>query len=101
MATKTIDQELLEVEGKYWQAVKDRNVTAAMMLTDDPCIIAGASGIASVDRAAFQKIMSGATYTLNSFHIDPEVKVRLIQDDIAIMAYKVKEDLTVDGKPVS
>jgi hypothetical protein len=41
MATKTIETELLELEKRYWQAIKDQDVEAAMRLTDDPCIVAG------------------------------------------------------------
>ena len=101
MTTKTIEKELLELETKYWDKIKTRDVDGAMSMTDDPCIIAGSSGVGSVDRDSFKKIMSSATYTLHSFTIDPDVKVRVLGDDVALLAYKVKEDLTVDGKPVT
>jgi hypothetical protein len=41
-----------------------------------------------------------ATWKLDRFEIDPNVKVKLLRDDVAVLAYKVREELTVDGKPV-
>ena len=65
----TLQKELLKLEKQYWQAVKDKDIEACMRLTDDPCIVAGATGVASIDRKT--------------------------------LAYKVREKLTVDGKPVT
>jgi uncharacterized protein (TIGR02246 family) len=101
MATTTVEQELLALETKYWDAVKAKDIDAAMQLTDDPCIVAGAQGIARVDRKKFVEMMKGARYTLHQFEIKPGAEVRMLDDDTAILAYQVHEDLTVDGKPVS
>jgi hypothetical protein len=99
MSDKATEKELLKLERDYWQAVKDRDVEAAMRLTDDPCIVAGASGVGRIDQKSFARIMSGATYTLHDFDVK-EPEVRMIGDDVAILAYKVHEKLTVDGKSV-
>src|SRR5882672_12955456 len=101
MATKTIEKELLALEKQYWQAIKDKDVDVAMSLTDDPCIVSGAQGVGSIPRGAFEKMMKNATYNLEEFKLDEDVKVRLLSDDVAIVAYKVHEKLTVDGKPVT
>ncbi len=101
MATKTIEKELLALEKKYWQAIKERDIDTAMSMTDDPCIVSGAQGIGSIGRAAFVRMMNASTYTLDEFKVDEDVKVRQLSDDVAILAYKVHEKLTVDGKPVT
>jgi len=44
-------------------------------------------------------LKSGA-WKLRRFEIDPDVKLRMFGDDVAVLAYKVREELTVDGKPV-
>jgi len=100
MAQQNVEKDLLKLERQYWQAIKDRDVEAALKLTDDPCIVAGASGVASVDRQSFTRIMEGAKYRLNAFEVKDDAKVRMIGDDVAILAYKVHEDLTVEGKPI-
>jgi ketosteroid isomerase-like protein len=99
MSEKATEKELLRLEREYWQAVKDRDVDTAMRLTDDPCIVAGASGVGRIDQKSFARIMSAATYTLHDFDVR-EPEVRMIGDDVAILAYKVHEKLTVDGKPI-
>jgi ketosteroid isomerase-like protein len=101
MATKTVEKELLDLEKQYWQAIKDNDIDAALRLTYDPSIVAGATGVASIDKQAFSKMMKSASYTLHDFEVKDDVQVRMLNDDVAIVAYKVHEELTVDGKPVS
>src|SRR5215813_12635113 len=101
MTTKQVEDELVELEKRYWQAIKDKNVDAAMRLTDDGCFVAGAQGVARLDKQKLGAMMQSATYTLNAFRVSDDVQVRLVRDDVAIVAYKVHEDLTVDGQPVS
>jgi hypothetical protein len=101
MATQAVEQELLGLERQYWQAIKDKDVESAMRLSDESCIVAGAQGVGSLDRNTLAAMMKAASYTLNDFEISKDAKVRLLGDDVAIVAYKVREDLTVEGKPVT
>jgi ketosteroid isomerase-like protein len=101
MTTQTIEAELLGLERRYWQAIKDKDVDAAISLTDFPCIVAGARGIGAIDRKTFTAMMGGASYTLHRFEIKKGAQVRLLTDDVAVVAYQVHEELTVDGKPVT
>jgi ketosteroid isomerase-like protein len=101
MTTQTAESELLELEQRYWKAIQDKDVDAAINLTEFPCIVAGASGIGSVDRDAFTKMMAGASYTLHRFKFKDGAKVRMLTDDVALVAYQVREELTVDDKPVT
>ena len=98
--TQTIESELLGLEKRYWQAIKDKDIDAAMRLTDFPCIVTGSSGVGSIDQKTFGTMMKSASYTLNRFEIKSE-QVRLLRDDVAVVAYQVREELTVDGKPVT
>ena len=100
MPTLTVEKELLELENQYWQAIKERDVDTAMQLTEFPCLIAGATGIGRVDKEAFVKMMKGASYRLHEFEIK-DSEVRLLKEDVALVAYKVHEELTVDGGKVS
>jgi limonene-1,2-epoxide hydrolase len=101
MATQTIEAELLDLEKRFWQALKDRNVDAAVRLTDYPCIVTGPQGVGSIDQKTFAAMMNAAPYTLNRFEIKDGAEVRLVRDDVAIVAYQVHEELTVEGKPVT
>src|SRR5262250_2967786 len=100
MTTLTVEQELLGLENRYWQAIKKRDVDVAMELTDFPCLVAGATGVGRVDKESFVKLMKSAAYRLQEFEIK-NAEVRLIKDDVALVAYDVHEDLTVDAEAVS
>jgi hypothetical protein len=47
------------------------------------------------------KLAMPPSYTLNHSVLKDSAQVRLLQDDVAVVAYEVHEELTVDGKPVT
>jgi hypothetical protein len=100
MATQSVEQELVQLEKDYWQALKDQDVDAAMRLTDDQCIVTGAQGVASLPREAFRGMLTDPSWTIEDYDIT-DVQARMLSDDVAIVAYKVKEELTVEGKLVT
>jgi hypothetical protein len=95
-----VENELVDLERRYWQALKDGDDAAALALTDDPCLVAGAQGVASLDRQTMASMLKQGAWKLESFKIEPDVKVKMIGDDVAVLAYTVHEELTVDGQPV-
>lgn len=101
MATTTIEAELLDLEKRYWQALNDQDVDAVLRLTDEPCILTGAQGVGLIDRKTLAAVMQAANYTLNDFELKEGAQVHLLRDDVAIVAYQVHEELTVDGEPVT
>jgi hypothetical protein len=101
MTTPTIEKELLELETRYWEAIKDKDLDTAMQLTDDTCIVTGAQGAASIDRKAFAGMLNSPDWTLNHFEFVGDVIARVVTDDAAIVAYKIREHLTVEGKPLT
>jgi ketosteroid isomerase-like protein len=101
MTTQTVEAELLELEKRFWQALKDKDANTAMSLTDYPCIVTGAQGVGAIDQKTFAAMLKSSPYTLHRFKIKDGAEVRLVRDDVAIVAYQVHEELTVDGKPVT
>jgi Domain of unknown function (DUF4440) len=96
----TIERELVDLERRYWQALKDKDVDAAMELTDDLCIVAGAQGVGMIDHPTYVRMMEHATWTIVDFDIGDDVQVRMLGDDAAVVAYTVHEELEVDGERV-
>jgi ketosteroid isomerase-like protein len=94
------EKELIDREKAFWQALKDEDVDAAVRLTYEPCIVTGAQGISRIDRASFAKMMRAANYKLEDFKLDA-FEVEKLSDDVAIIGYKVREKMTVDGKPLT
>jgi hypothetical protein len=101
VSPKELQSELLELERRYWQALIDRDAETALSLTDEPCIVTGAQGVASLNHEHMRGMMSSTQWTLNDFELSDDAEVRQLSDDVAILAYKVRENLTVDGQPVT
>jgi len=100
MTTATVEQELVELEHEYWRAIKDGDAKAAMRLSDDPCIVTGAQGVGRIDRRTLGGMLTSPTWKLLDFEIT-DVQTRQLTDDVAVVAYKVTEKLTVEGKPLT
>jgi Domain of unknown function (DUF4440) len=100
MATATVEKELLDLERQYWQAIKEKDVDGALRLTEFPCVVAGARGVRQVDRQMFTSMMKDAPWTLREFSLE-DAQVRLLSKDVAVVAYKVHEDMIVEGKPLA
>ena len=95
-----VENQIVELERSYWQALVDGDSGTTVRLSDDPCIVSGAQGVASLDRRSMAGMLKQGGWQLRHFEIDPDVKLRMLGDDVAVLAYKVREELTVDGKPV-
>jgi hypothetical protein len=100
MATATFESELVELEKQYWQSMKDKDVDTALRLTDSSCIVAGAQGVARIDHPTYRRMMADANWDLLDYEFT-DVQAQRITDDVAVVAYKVTETLTVDGKPLT
>jgi len=101
MDNQDVEQDILALEKRYWQAMQENDVTTALQLTDFPCIVSGPQGMGSIDEQTFMKMMSNPSYSIRSVDMQDGAQVRLLRDDVAVVAYKVHEELTVAGKPVA
>jgi len=101
MAGPEAAREVVQLEKQYWQAIKDKDFETAISLADDPCIVTGPQGVQRIDKATFRQMMRDAEHTLREFDFDEAMQTRMLGDDVAVVAYKVREKLTVDGKPVA
>lgn len=95
-----LQKELLDLETKFWNCMKTKDVDTALKLTNDPCIVTGPQGVSRIDKQTFARLMQTGEWTLHDFKIQ-DVKVEQLSDDVAVIGYKVHEKLTVDGKPLT
>ena len=101
MAHAITEKQVMALERQYWEAMKNKDIDAALSMTDDPCIVAGAQGVNEINHKTFERMMRTASWTLDAFRLDDDMQVRMLGDDVAVVAYKVHEELTVEGKPIS
>ena len=100
MQTADLNKELLHLETRFWESLRDKDVDAALRLADDPCIVTGPQGVAQISKKTFAKMMKDDTSTVRDFKLT-DVTVQRLSDDVAVIGYKVQTGMTVDGKPVA
>ena len=101
MTTTSKTQELLENERQFWNAMKAKDSGAAARMTDDRCIVVGAQGVSAIDPKTMAKLTEEGEWELEKYSFDEKTaQVQFINDDVALVAYKVNERVVVDGKPV-
>jgi hypothetical protein len=99
MSSSTHEQELVDVERRFWNAMKEKDAAAASALTDDQCVIVGAQGVSAIDAKTMAKLTSEGRWELEQFSFDEQKRqIRFLTDDIAIVAYPVRERVVVDGE---
>jgi len=100
-AAVKVKDELLDLEKRYWKAIQANDFEAALELTDDECIVAGAQGVSTIDRNRFREMMQSANFRIEDVYFGPDAQVRVLGKDTAVLAYTVRERVTVDGKSVT
>ncbi len=96
---KTLNEEMLGLERSYWNAVQRKDSATASKLSDEHCIVVGARGVGDIDRAQLANMLDQAKYELTHYAFDDKtIQVRKLTEDVAIVAYGVREDLVVDRK---
>jgi hypothetical protein len=92
-----LEDEILGLEKKFFQSMVDKDVQTGASLSADPCLVTGAQGVARIDRKTFARMMEEGAWQLHAYEFS-DVKVEKVTEDVAVIAYKVHEDMTVDGK---
>lgn len=95
----TDKQEIIDLENRFWQTMIDKDVATAAAMITNKSIVTGAQGAATVDQQSFTKMMEGGAWTLESY-VFSDVQVEFPTADVAVIGYKVSENLLIDGKPL-
>jgi ketosteroid isomerase-like protein len=100
MAATAVQSEILQLEKRYWDAIKSQDIDAMEALTADPCLVVGPQGASLVDRKQFREIWSNDDWRVRSFKIDDaSASTREVGNNTVALAYKVNEELEHLGKP--
>ena len=111
-STNAHEQELMDVERRFWNAMQEKDAAAASKLTDDQCVIVGAQGVSAIDAKTMAKLTSEGQWELKQYAFNEEARQIRDQarqevaaerglpgaDDIAIVAYPVTERVVGDGE---
>ncbi|MEX0781379.1 MAG: nuclear transport factor 2 family protein [Dehalococcoidia bacterium] len=99
MAT-AVQSEILQLEKRYWDAIKSGRYLRHGGAHRRPVPRGRPQGATLMDRKQFREIWSTDDWRVRSFTIDDRnASVRPIGNDVAVVAYRVNEELEQQGKP--
>lgn len=96
-ANSTTDAEIMALEKSYWDAIKAKDGDTTARLSGDPSLVGGASGIRRIARDKMAEMTRSTDWELRDYRIG-DVEILRPRDDLAIVAYKVTESVTVKGR---
>ncbi|MBO9575459.1 MAG: nuclear transport factor 2 family protein [Sphingobium sp.] len=92
-------QQIIDLENRFWQSMIDKDPDAGAAMIAEKSIVTGAQGAATIDRPAFKRMMEEGKWELESY-VFSDVQVEFPAPDVAVIAYKVTENLLLEGKPL-
>ncbi len=93
---------IIELETKFWQSMVDKDIDAAVAMLTDKSVVTGAQGLALLSHDDYRGMakQGEGLWNLKSFKLD-DVKVTFPAEDVAVIAYRVTEEMEVEGKPLT
>ena len=88
--------QIIELEKKYWQAMESHDYETVKNLTHFPCIIAGKTGLQSVDQATFKKMFDSADGNKIKVLNISDVETQLLAENTAVTAYQIELEMADD-----
>lgn len=88
--------EAIALERSYWDALVRKDGKRASALSGDPCLVTGAQGLRSIARDELEKMTEAEGWSLQSYAFE-DVRVLAPAPDIAIVAYTVTQQVTMNG----
>ena len=95
---KPTKDEIVALETSYWDAMKKKDGAKTASLSGKTSLVTGAQGVMSIPKSKMGKMTEEGEWTLESYSFS-DVEVATPTPDVAIIAYKVTQKVTMDGKP--
>jgi len=93
----TTQQDIMELERRFWQAMVDMDIDMATSLLDRHSVSVAAGGIHHFDPSEYKAMALAGGGRITSFGFSDE-RVIFPTPDVAIASYKADQSFIVDGK---
>ncbi|MBP9235460.1 MAG: nuclear transport factor 2 family protein [Hyphomonadaceae bacterium] len=90
-------EETIDLEKSYWDAMKQKDGSKTSKLSAKTSLVTGAKGVMSIPKSKMGAMTEEGKCTLESYTFS-DVEVSTPTPDVAIIVYKVKQNVTMDGK---
>ena len=88
---------ILDLETRFWQSMVDKDAKTAKAMIADECLITGARGAMKLDPDKYAAMAEDGQWRLDSFEFS-DAEVIFPSDDVAVVAYKVRQKGEMQGK---
>jgi hypothetical protein len=89
--------EIIGLEKDYWEAMKRKDGKRTAQLSGDGALVTGARGVMSIPKSKMKAMTEEGNWTLDSYEFE-DVEVISPAPDVAIIAYTVRQNVTMGGK---
>lgn len=93
----TTQNEIMEIERRFWQAMVDMDIDAAISLLDDESVSVSGWGIHHFSPAGYRDMALAGNARITFFKFSDE-RVIFPTPDVAIASYKANQSFIMDGK---
>lgn len=90
-------EEIVALETSYWDAMKAKDGKKTAALSGKSSLVTGARGVARIAKDKMAKMTEEGSWTLKSYKFE-DIEVSTPSPDVAVIAYTVQQDVTMDGK---
>ena len=94
---KPTKEDIIALETSYWEAMKAKDGARTSQLSGKISLVTGAQGVMSIAKSEMGKMTGEGKWTLESYTFD-DVAVTIPTPDVAVIAYTVNQEVTMDGK---
>ena len=89
--------EIIALETSYWDAMKRKDGNRTAELSAKSSLVTGARGVTRIAKETMGKMTEEGNWTLESYAFE-DIEVSTPSPDVALIAYTVRQDVTMDGK---
>lgn len=93
-------EDIVALETAYWDAMKAKDGDRTAALSADPSLVSGMQGVMRISRDRMGQMTEDGDWTLESYEFE-NVEVSSPTPDVAIIAYTVRQNVTMKGEPKS
>jgi hypothetical protein len=97
MPDRPTTDEIVSLEKDYWEAMKRKDGKRTSQLSGEVALTTGARGVSSIPKAKMGQMTEEGDWTLESYEFE-DVEVVTPTPDVAIIAYTVKQNVTMAGE---
>jgi len=92
-------QQIIDLETRFWQSMKDKDPETAQTMIADHCLVTGPMGTMRLDPEKYGLLTREGDWRLDDFQFK-DVDVIFPTDDVAVITYKVHQTGTHGQKPM-